>query len=104
MELLTSGGVLQPRSPLVRRSSTRVVILVFALCIAPRVAFAQADDESIGVATSAAAAAAQVAAAPRPLAIEYSDAYQLRRKIHVYASVATAPLFVAQYVVGKKLF
>jgi hypothetical protein len=84
-------------------SSTRVVVLLLILCTAPRIAFAQADDELPGVATPP-ATAPQPAPAPRPLAIEYSDGYELRRKIHVYASVATAPLFVAQYVVGKKLF
>ena len=42
---------------------------------------------------------------PRPtVAAEYSDAYVKRRKIHLYASFATAPLFVAQYIVGEKLY
>ncbi|HZJ33725.1 MAG TPA: hypothetical protein VFD21_19270 [Vicinamibacterales bacterium] len=44
-------------------------------------------------------------ASPRPtVAAEYSDAYVKRRKIHLYASFATAPLFVAQYIVGQKLY
>ena len=44
-------------------------------------------------------------ASPRPtVAAEYSDAYVKRRKIHLYASFATAPLFVAQYIVGEKLY
>jgi hypothetical protein len=41
---------------------------------------------------------------PRPLAFEYSDAYQKRRKIHVYASFAMLPLFVTQYALGDSLY
>lgn len=41
---------------------------------------------------------------PRPMAVEYSHAYQVRRKIHFYASFATIPLFVTQYILGDKLF
>ena len=40
----------------------------------------------------------------RPTAFEYSDAYNTRRKIHMIASYATIPLFVAQYWAGDKLF
>jgi hypothetical protein len=40
----------------------------------------------------------------RPKAVSYSDAYLLRRKIHKYASFATMPLFVAEAVVGQKLY
>lgn len=40
----------------------------------------------------------------RPIAIEYSDAYNSRRKIHMIASYATIPLFAAQYWAGEKLF
>ena len=40
----------------------------------------------------------------RPLAIEYSEAYNTRRKIHMITSYATIPLFVAQYWAGEKLF
>ena len=44
-------------------------------------------------------------ASPRPTVVaNYSDAYVTRRKIHLYASFATAPLFVAQYFVGQKLY
>jgi hypothetical protein len=40
----------------------------------------------------------------RPKAVSYSDAYTVRRKIHMYASFATVPLFVAQTVVGQELY
>jgi hypothetical protein len=41
---------------------------------------------------------------PRPVAFQYSDAYYTRLKIHKYASFATVPLFVTEYVLGKKLY
>ncbi len=44
------------------------------------------------------------AASPRPRAIEYSPAYETRRKIHVYASVATVPIFVTQLILGQRLY
>jgi hypothetical protein len=40
----------------------------------------------------------------RPVAIEYSDGYQLRRKIHRYASFATLPLFAAEYALGQSMY
>jgi len=46
----------------------------------------------------------QAATQERPMAVEYSDGYSLRRKIHWYASFATVPLFIAQYAVGQKLY
>jgi hypothetical protein len=51
------------------------------------------------------AAGAQAAEqAARPRAVEYSQAYETRRKIHLYASFATLPLFAAQFIVGQKLY
>ena len=41
---------------------------------------------------------------PRPVAIEYSDGYQLRRKIHQYASYATLPLFAAEFALGQSMY
>ena len=46
----------------------------------------------------------QETAAARPKAFEYSHGYEVRRKIHVYASVAMLPLFVVQGVLGQKLY
>lgn len=56
-----------------------------------------------------AAAAATVEATPanaaqRPVAYTYGDGYQTRRKIHMYASYATLPIFVAQAIAGQKLY
>ena len=44
------------------------------------------------------------AQAPRPVAIEYSDGYQTRRKIHKYASFATLPLLATELVLGTSLY
>ena len=41
---------------------------------------------------------------PRPRAIEYSDAYYTRLKIHRYVSYAVYPMAVAEYFVGQKLY
>ena len=41
---------------------------------------------------------------PRPKAIEVSDAYATRLKIHRIASYATLPLFAAQFAAGQTLF
>jgi hypothetical protein len=40
---------------------------------------------------------------PRPRAIEYSDAYYTRLRIHHLASFAELPLFAAEYVMGQRL-
>jgi hypothetical protein len=51
--------------------------------------------------TMAAAAAAQ---SPRPVAFEYSDAYNVRARIHRIASFATLPLFATEAIVGESLY
>jgi hypothetical protein len=40
----------------------------------------------------------------RPVAIEYSDGYELRAKIHKYASFATLPLFATELALGQSLY
>lgn len=40
----------------------------------------------------------------RPRAIEYSNGYYTRLKIHKYASFATLPLFAAEYFTGDRLY
>ncbi|HMB79367.1 MAG TPA: hypothetical protein VKI43_04850 [Vicinamibacterales bacterium] len=41
---------------------------------------------------------------PRPVAIEYSDAYYTRAKIHKYASFATLPLFATELALGQSIY
>jgi len=55
-------------------------------------------------AASQAAGGSQAPPARRPMAVEYSEGYRTRLKIHKYASWATLPLFVAQFAVGQKLY
>lgn len=40
----------------------------------------------------------------RPKAVELSDGYYTRLRIHKYTSYAMVPLFIAQYAVGRKLY
>jgi hypothetical protein len=40
----------------------------------------------------------------RPKAVEFSNAYYIRLAIHRYASYATVPLFVTEYVLGQSLY
>ena len=42
--------------------------------------------------------------APPPRATEYSHAYQVRAKIHKYASFATLPLFATEIALGQSLY
>jgi hypothetical protein len=46
----------------------------------------------------------QQPAPPRPVAIEYSDAYYTRAKIHKYASFATLPLFATEVALGQNIY
>ena len=41
---------------------------------------------------------------PRPVAVEYSDAYYTRAKIHKYASFATLPLFATEVALGQTIY
>jgi hypothetical protein len=41
---------------------------------------------------------------PRPAAIEYSDGYYTRAKIHKYASFATLPLFATELALGQSIY
>jgi uncharacterized BrkB/YihY/UPF0761 family membrane protein len=43
-------------------------------------------------------------ATPRPVAVEYSDAYYTRAKIHKYASFATLPLFASEVALGQNIY
>ncbi len=58
----------------------------------------------IDLAALADPSALQQGGSPRAVAFEYSDAYAVRRKIHVYASLATLPLFATEVILGSKLY
>jgi hypothetical protein len=61
------------------------------LCVAPA-ARAQNSDEPEQDQTA------------RPLAIEYSRGYEIRAKIHKYASFATLPLFATELALGQSIY
>jgi hypothetical protein len=95
------------------RSSGAVAITLAAIALAPS-AVAQRPEPS---ADSLASPAAHMAAfAPvgltlaqdtvrrRPNAVDVSDAYELRLRIHRYASYTMIPLFAVQSVAGNQLF
>jgi len=48
--------------------------------------------------------AAQTTPAPRVAAVEYSDAYRIRAKIHKYSSYAMLPLFGTELLLGESLY
>lgn len=58
------------------------------------------DDDSLLV---AARAPDTTSRAQRPRAIEYSDAYHTRLKIHQIGAYAMLPLFISEYFIGQKL-
>jgi hypothetical protein len=56
-------------------------------------------------AIASASVAPSIQTSPPPaLATEYSHAYQVRAKIHKYASVATLPLFASEIALGQSLY
>lgn len=58
----------------------------------------------VDIAALADPSALQQGGSPRAVAFEYSDGYAVRRKIHVYASLATLPLFVTEVILGSQLY
>jgi hypothetical protein len=63
-----------------------------------------ADFRSYAVGVGGAAFAADTTPRRRRKAIEVSDAYAIRLKIHQIASYTTLPLFAAQAIVGQQLY
>lgn len=63
-----------------------------------------ADVEFTPLATTAAEAAAQTSPAPKLAAVEYSDAYRLRAKIHRVSSYAMLPLVGTELLLGQSLY
>jgi hypothetical protein len=85
-------------------------VLLICVCLTAA-ATATASAQSIATAAEAAAAAEFAAqnppvqpTAPPPVAVEYSDGYRMRAKIHKISSFATLPLFVTEAVIGQSLY
>lgn len=58
----------------------------------------------VSLPTSVLMPAMQTGTRRRAVAVDYSDMYKVRAKIHKYASFATLPLFGAMYWVGQDLY
>jgi hypothetical protein len=110
MWLLATSGVLQQLPPLPLVPDTPAVA---AVSVAAPVVPAAAPDSSLPAGPLAPAAwprlapfslAADSTAPQRPRAIEMSEAYHTRLTIHYIASFATLPLFVAEYLIGTRLY
>jgi hypothetical protein len=65
---------------------------------------ASASDARAQDASDPAATRDPAAQSARPKAIEYSDAYETRAKIHRYASYATLPLFATELALGQSVY
>ncbi|MFL5519333.1 MAG: hypothetical protein ACJ8B6_00225 [Gemmatimonadales bacterium] len=86
--------------------------MMLVLQIAAATLLAVPVDSSTVAASGPRVAAARVAAAieadttprRRPKAVEVSDAYAMRLRIHKYASYATIPLFAAQTIAGNQMY
>lgn len=76
------------------RNSLRIFSLLALAFLAVPAAHAQDGD----------AAAPDQEQTARPKAIEYSDAYETRAKIHKYASYATLPLIGTEVLLGQHLY
>ncbi|MCU1384713.1 MAG: putative rane protein [Acidobacteria bacterium] len=89
---------------------TRFVTAVLGCVLAiGSAAVTYAQEPATPLADAVAAHAADAAAEPqpataRPVAIEYSDAYYTRAKIHKYASFATLPLFATEVALGQSIY
>jgi len=81
-----------------------IVLTATIALILPTIASKSATGQSTldavtGVRTSVAADSTR----PRPRAIEYSDAYGTRLKIHRIGSYVMLPLFAGEYILGDRL-
>ena len=85
------------------RQSIAVLCLMMLLC-AGGAAPARAQSPDGAASTEAQASTPAQDQTPRPQAIEYSDAYETRAKIHRIASYATLPLIGTEIVLGQKLY
>src|SRR4030095_8034208 len=65
---------------------------------------AQAQTAAQEATLTQAGAPAQEGTAPPAVAIEYSDAYRTRAKIHRIASFATLPLFATEGILGQSIY
>jgi hypothetical protein len=77
------------------RKEVRVLCFCATILVVARSAHAQDAESPIQD---------QPAQTARPKAIEYSEEYELRAKIHKYASFATLPLFATELALGQSIY
>lgn len=82
----------------------RILIAALAVQLTAAAAFAQSLDLSSAATTSAASPSPEEQTAAPQVAVEYSDGYRMRAKIHKISSFATLPLFVAEGIIGQSLY
>jgi len=92
--------------PAFAQDATDVQDLVNAEAVAPA---PEASATATPISDAAAAEAARLVpeqdtGSARPVAIQYSDAYLTRAKIHKYASFATLPLLATEFYLGQSLY
>ena len=83
--------------------TTLLAIVVVSMLMTSSARAQEAQQTGQPTAAVAADPAAQPPAA-HPAAIEYSHGYEVRAKIHKYASVTMLPLFGADVLVGQSLY
>ena len=99
---LVAGALCESPAPTMTRTA---LFTADALSAAARAA-AITDDTTATVATAdAASAPAQADSQPlHAAAVEHSDAYRTRAKIHKIASFATLPLFAGEVALGQSVY
>ena len=75
------------------------IFLMFVVCLTAAPVRAQSDG-----AQSDASGSQDAGQTARPQAIEYSEGYETRAKIHKYASFATLPLIGTEIILGQNLY
>jgi len=80
------------------------IAIVVAACTIGLASVARADAQDLPPADALESGNALQAPVARPVAIEYSDAYYARAKIHKYASFATLPLFATELALGQSVY
>ena len=89
----------------------RLFALTLFVCCFSFPVFAQDDTDTSNVpvslvenANQGPTSAGQQQPAAHPTATTYSSGYEVRLKIHKYASIATLPLFATELALGQSLY
>jgi hypothetical protein len=86
------------------RRPCRILIAAFLIQLIASAAFAQSLDLSSASAPASSSPSPHDQTAAPQVAIEYSEGYRMRAKIHRISSFATLPLFVAEGIIGQSFY